>query len=44
MSEENLARWLRENQKLKPGNLMPEYPHLPAEDVTALTAYLASLK
>jgi cytochrome c oxidase subunit II len=44
MSRENLALWLTDNEKLKPGNLMPEYADMPPGDLDALTAYLTSLK
>ncbi len=52
---ENLARWLRNPQELKPGNLMPTLWPLPDdvedaqraqeidEEITALVAYLGSL-
>ncbi|MCX6020699.1 MAG: cytochrome c oxidase subunit II [Chloroflexi bacterium] len=40
---DNLARWLRSPQEVKPGNLMPNM-RLTEEDIAALTAYLASLK
>lgn len=43
MSEQNLARWLVENDRLKPNNLMPEFRHLSDDDRAALAAYLASL-
>jgi len=44
MSVENIARWLTENERLKPSNLMPEYGHLPPDDLDAVAAYVASLK
>jgi cytochrome c oxidase subunit II len=44
MSKDNLARWIRENQRLKPGSLMPEYTSYAPEDLDALATYLASLK
>lgn len=44
MSEENISRWLTDNDRLKPNNLMPEYRHLSEADLDALVAYLASLK
>jgi cytochrome c oxidase subunit 2 len=43
MSEANITRWLTENERLKPNNLMPEYGHLPPDDLDAITAYIASL-
>lgn len=44
MSEQNLARWLVENDTLKPNNLMPEFHHLSSDERDALAAYTASLK
>ena len=41
---ENLARWIREVQAIKPGALMPNYSVMPDEDVAALVAYLSGLK
>lgn len=38
-----LAGWISSSQHLKPGNLMPAYS-LPSQDLTALAAYLDSLK
>jgi cytochrome c oxidase subunit 2 len=43
MSAENLARWLRNPQAVKPGNLMPNL-NLSDQDIAALVAYLESLK
>lgn len=40
---ENLARWLRNPQAVKPGNLMPNL-NLSDQDIQALVAYLGSLK
>lgn len=40
---ENLARWIRAPQQVKPGVRMPATP-LAAEDLTALVAYLRSLQ
>lgn len=40
----NLTRWIRDAQSIKPGNLMPPFPSLPASDVAALVAYLEGLK
>lgn len=40
---ENLARWLRDPQAVKPGNLMPNL-HLSEDEIAALVAYLESLK
>jgi cytochrome c oxidase subunit 2 len=38
------ARWIAAGQHVKPGNLMPQFPGLAAEDLAALTAYLAALR
>jgi len=40
---ENLARWLRDPQAVKPGALMPRLP-LSDDDIQALTAFLYSLE
>lgn len=40
---ENLARWIRAPQELKPGNLMPSL-RLTDDEVAALTAYLSELR
>ena len=39
-----LARWIARNQEIKPENLMPPFDMLPDEELTALAAYLESLK
>jgi cytochrome c oxidase subunit 2 len=41
---ENLARFIAETERIKPGSRMPSYGMLPAEDVAAIAAYLGSLK
>ena len=41
---ENLRRWVREVQAVKPGVLMPDYSDLSDDDLTALVAYLGGLK
>lgn len=41
---ENLRRWVREVQAVKPGVLMPNYKHLSEDDLTALVDYLGGLK
>lgn len=41
---ENLARFIAETEKIKPGSRMPSYNMLPREDVAAIAAYLGSLK
>jgi cytochrome c oxidase subunit 2 len=38
------ARWIAAGQHVKPGNLMPQYPGLPAADLAALGEYLAALR
>jgi cytochrome c oxidase subunit 2 len=40
---DNLARWLRDPQEVKPGNAMPNL-HLRPQDIDALVEYLHSLK
>ena len=40
---ENLAIWIRDPQRVKPGNQMPPNP-LAAEDLQALVAYLETLR
>lgn len=42
-TDEHLAGWLLDPQKLKPGNLMPATP-LPPDDLAALVGYLRSLQ
>ena len=38
------SRWIASGQHVKPGNLMPEYPRMPPEDLAALGDYLAALR
>lgn len=38
------ARWIRDNQQIKPGNLMPRYAIFTESELAALSAYLAQLK
>ncbi len=38
------AAWVAHSQEIKPGNLMPSFDMLAAEDLRALAAYLESLK
>ncbi len=40
---ENMAEWLRNPQKVKPGNTMPDL-NLSEEDITALVAYMDGLE
>ena len=44
MSTENIARWITDNQSLKPNNLMPEFRTYSAEDLDALASYIAGLR
>lgn len=39
-----LTGWIRDSQSIKPGNRMPNYDMLPAEDTTAIAAWLETLK
>ncbi|WP_166254430.1 cytochrome c oxidase subunit II [Marinobacter salicampi] len=43
-SPENIALWLSRNDKLKPGNRMPDYVHLSQEDRLSIARYLESLE
>lgn len=43
-TKDNIKRWLAENDRLKPNNLMPVYRHLPVDDLDALASYVASLR
>ncbi|ESU72005.1 hypothetical protein T260_10620 [Geobacillus thermopakistaniensis] len=44
-NEENLKKWLRDPNSVKPGNKMAgTYGHLTEEQIDALTKYLMSLK
>lgn len=38
------ARWIRDNQQIKPGNLMPPYEIFTESELTALSTYLAQLR
>jgi cytochrome c oxidase subunit II len=44
MSQADLARWVSAPDTYKPGVLMPGYPQFSHKDLTALAAYLISLK
>lgn len=44
MSKENIARWITDNQSLKPNNLMPEFRTYSAEELDALASYIAGLR
>jgi cytochrome c oxidase subunit II len=39
-----LARWIASSQHIKPGNLMPAFTEFSAEELSALSTYLASLQ
>jgi cytochrome c oxidase subunit 2 len=41
---ENVARFVRETEAIKPGSRMPSYSMLSQEDASAIAAYLGSLK
>lgn len=41
---ENMARWIRNSPGIKPGSKMLTFPNISEEDMTALVAYLSSLK
>lgn len=43
-NEQAIADWITDNQHFKPGNKMPEYEMLTADDLKALSHYLAGLK
>lgn len=43
-TDENLEAWIRDPESLKQGNNMPAYPQMSDEDMTALIAFLKSLK
>jgi cytochrome c oxidase subunit 2 len=40
----SIARWIRDNQHIKPDNRMPPYRIFPQDELDALAAYLSSLK
>jgi cytochrome c oxidase subunit 2 len=41
---DSFARWIAQTDQVKPGVLMPHFRMLPADEVRALAAYLASLQ
>lgn len=41
---EMLGPWIVNSEAVKPGSLMPPYPNLSGEDLSALTAYLDTLR
>lgn len=42
--KDSIARWIRDNQHIKPGNLMPAYGIFTPAQLDALATYLASLR
>ena len=42
--EAAFARWIKDNQHIKPGNLMPPYGIFSESELAALSSYLASLR
>lgn len=43
-TRENTAQWIALNDTMKPGNKMPEFPHLDLETRRSIAAYLESLE
>ncbi len=43
-TRENVAAWIARNDDMKPGNKMPEFPHLDRETRLSIAAYLESLQ
>jgi cytochrome c oxidase subunit 2 len=41
---DTLARWMADNQQIKPRNRMPGYDRLPSEDIRAIALYLEGLE
>ena len=44
MSAENLAKWIRHTQDLKPGARMPSFEMLPSAEIDAIVDYLVTLQ
>lgn len=44
VTKDNIARWVTDNQSLKPNNLMPEFRDFSDEDLDALASYIAQLR
>ena len=44
MTQANIARFIRDGQHVKPGNLMPPFRIFAADDLDAVATYLAGLK
>ncbi len=43
-SRESFARWITDNQRVKPGNRMEDFSHIPPEVVRELVAFLVTLQ
>lgn len=43
-TEENMKRWLKDPEKVKPGSLMPGFGNMSDDQLDALTEYLMNLK
>jgi len=43
-TKENIAAFIRDGQRIKPGNRMPPFRIFPPEDLVAVSAYLAGLR
>ncbi|MBB5172212.1 cytochrome c oxidase subunit II [Texcoconibacillus texcoconensis] len=43
-NEDNLEEWIRDPQKLKPGNSMPGFDHFDDDEMEALVEYMMGLK
>lgn len=43
-TQKNIAEWIARNDEIKPGNEMPEFPHLDRQTRLSIAAYLKSLK
>lgn len=44
MTEANIERFIEDGQHIKPGNRMPPFRIFPADDLTAIAAYLGGLR
>jgi cytochrome c oxidase subunit II len=43
-SRENVTRWIRDHQRLKPGNRMPDFTDLPEETARSIAEFLDTLQ
>ena len=43
-SRDNVTRWIRDNQRLKPGNRMPDFTELPEETARSIADFLDTLQ